>query len=85
MLQTLLTTTDNPYDPFDEYDEWLAFDLRKGYNTISFLARMVVTSDEFSDSDQHDDIERAIDEIVSENILGLYKKVSRDIPETSEL
>jgi hypothetical protein len=50
-----------------------------GYNTMSFLARVLVTSDELSDHDQNLAIETAIDEIVKENVSGVYKKVSRTV------
>lgn len=75
--ECMLTTVDNPHDPFNDYDAWYAFDVRHGHNTASFLARIVVTSDELSEADQHFVIEQAIDEIVKENVSGLYKKVSR--------
>ncbi len=78
MKQSMLTTTDNPYDPFDQYDEWYAYDTRVGHHTAGFLARIVVMSDEISELDQSLAIEFAIDEIVSENINGLYKKVTRE-------
>jgi hypothetical protein len=77
--ESMLTTIDNPYDPFDQFDDWYAFDSRHGYNTPSFLARVVVTSDELSEADQNLAIELAIDEIVRENVLGLYKKVIREV------
>ena len=32
-----LTTADNPFDPLDQYDEWLAYDLAQGYNTNASL------------------------------------------------
>ena len=79
MIQSMLTTTDNPYDPFDDYDEWYAYDNSKGYNTPGLLARITITSDELSEPDQYLAIDQAIDEIVSENVSGIYKKVSRDI------
>lgn len=83
----MLTTIDNPYDPFDEYQLWFGFDSRKGYNTPGMLARIAVVSDELSPSDLRAAIEAAIDEIVAENVSGLYVKVTREIkevPETSE-
>lgn len=78
--ESLLTTTDNPYDPFESFDEWYAFDSAMGYHTPSFLARVAVVSDEQTDVDQLEAIERAIDEIVAENVNGKYKKVTREIP-----
>lgn len=80
MLRSRLTTIDNPYDPFDEYPSWFAYDTASGYDTPSFLARILKDSDQLSDVDQELSIEQAIDEIVTENVLGIYKKVSREVP-----
>ena len=79
MKMAMLTTIDNPHDPFDDFDEWYAFDTRHGYHSSSFLARIVVNSDEISEVDQHLAIEEAIDEIVKENVNGMFKKVTRDV------
>jgi hypothetical protein len=72
----MLTTVDNPFSPFTEWDEWYAFDLHMGYNTPGFLARLVFDSDELSEADQTLAIQSAIGEIVRENVLGIYRKVS---------
>lgn len=77
----MLTTVDNPFDPFTEWDEWYAFDSRHGYHTPGYLARIVITSEDLSDLDQEQAIERAIDEIIEEHAGGLYKKVKREVPE----
>jgi hypothetical protein len=74
----MLSTLDNPFNPFIDYDHWLAFDREKGYYTNEFLARMVVTSPSFSDEQQEQDINDAIDSIVDNNVLGIYIKVTRD-------
>lgn len=70
-----LTTTDNPFDPFTQFNEWYAFDTQKGYNTCAYLGRIGLTSPDLSDADQMEAVEQAIDEIVSMNLLGKYKKV----------
>lgn len=75
MALHMLTTMDNPYDPFTQFDEWLQFDESSGYHTTQYLARITVTADELSEADQDLAIEQAIDEIVSLNINGMYKKV----------
>lgn len=74
MDKVMLTTIDNPYDPFINFKEWFVFDTQHGYHSSSLLARVVVTSDETSDADQELDYERAIDEIVKENVSGMHKK-----------
>lgn len=78
MIITMLTTVDNPYNPFTENNEWEVFDQRAGYHTTSYLARIVKTSSDLSESDQDAAIEDAINQIVELNILGLYRKVTFD-------
>lgn len=74
----MLTTIDNPFNPVTHYDEWYQWDVNAGYNTAAYLARITVTSDDLSETDQDLAIEEAIDEIVSENVLGVYRKVAVD-------
>ena len=81
MIESMLTTIDNPYDPFEDFPPWYAFDSAAGYHTPSFLARIIQNSDELSPADQALENEWAIDEIVRENVSGLYKKVTREVPE----
>lgn len=73
-----LTTIDNPYDPVDQYDDWYAFDTQKGYCTDAYVARCLKTSDELPERLQEEDYERAIDEIISFDLLGMYKKVVKE-------
>lgn len=75
MALHMLTTSDNPYNPFTDFDKWYAFDEAAGYRTTSFLARIVITSPHLGPPDQDEAIELAIDEIVRENVLGIYEKV----------
>ena len=79
MEEVMLTTTDNPYDPFTQYDDWYAYDVQKGYNTCEYLGRLSYTSSELSAADQQLAVEQAIDSIVKMNVLGIYKKVTRKL------
>lgn len=78
MTEHMLTTVDNPFDPTKNFDEWHAYDQAAGYHTMAFLARVVKTSHELSESDQDLAIEDAIEEIVRENVLGIYRLVAVD-------
>ena len=71
----MLTTVDNPYDPFTNFDEWNAYDMRAGYHTMAFLARIVVTSPDLSDADQDLAIELAVQEIAKENVSGVHRMI----------
>lgn len=77
MSDVMLTTTDNPYDPFTRFDEWYQFDEASGYHTCGLLARIAITSSELSEADQDIAIETAMDEIIEEKALGPYKKAFR--------
>jgi hypothetical protein len=78
VAQHMLTTTDNPYNPFTHYREWYNWDTSMGYHSAAYLARVTITSDELSQADQDLAIEQAIDEILTENPLPMYKKVTRE-------
>lgn len=78
MAERMLTTEDNPYDPFTQFDEWYAFDVQKGYNTCAYLARIAFTSDELSDTDYDIALDHAIDEILFYNLTGNYKTVTKN-------
>lgn len=73
----MLTTTDNPFNPFTQYDEWLAWDMAR-YNSNALLARVVYSSHELSDTDQVQAILDGIDEIVTENVSGVHTKIRAD-------
>lgn len=70
-----LTTVDNPYDPFTQFNEWYNFDIDKGYNSCAYLDRIAHTSDQLSDEENAREIERAIDEIIKYDFMNNYKKV----------
>ena len=73
----MLTTFDNPYDPFEQFALWDLFDHEKGYNSKERLARIVRLSDEMTQKEENEEIERAIDEIIKYDPLNIYKKVKR--------
>ena len=45
----LLTTLDNPFNPFTNFSEWKEFDENKGYFTCNLLGRMSFTSSELNE------------------------------------
>lgn len=71
----MLTTTDNPYSPFTQPDEWYNYDRQMGYYTPEYLARIAHTSPILSDAQNDMILDDAINEIVALNILGIYRKV----------
>ena len=81
MKEVMLTTTDNPFDPFDQFDSWFMFDSDKGYNSCGLIDRIARTSDQLSDDENKREIERAIEEIIQYDPLNIYKRVTREVVE----
>ncbi len=77
MAECRLTTFDNPYDPFKQFNSWFLFDIEKGYNSCGYLARIARTTDQMSDTENEEEIERAIDEIIQYDFMNIYKKVRK--------
>ncbi len=82
--EVMLTTFDNPYDPFDDFLSWFLFDIEQGYYTCSVLARIARYSEDFSVKEEKDDMERAIDKIIDHDFLNIYKKVTRNVSPAEE-
>ena len=74
----MLTTIDNPFNPFDDFDSWFLFDVEKGYYSCSRLARITNNSNDLTDLEERKDLERAIDEIVRNDPTNLYTKIGRN-------
>ena len=83
--EVMLTTIDNPYNPFEQFDLWLLFDKEKGYNTCEYLARIVNLTNDMSEKESDVATDRAIDDIIVNDPFGIYKKVtSEDIIKVEE-
>ncbi len=74
--ESMLTTIDNPYNPFTQFDQWLDYDSSKGYNTCGLLSRIARTSPNLSVVDQKEAIQIAIKEILHHNVMGVHRKVT---------
>jgi hypothetical protein len=77
MAQCMLTTFDNPYNPFDDFTKWWLWDVTHGYNSCGLLAR-VSGNDKLTDEEQSIAIEKAIDSIIDCDFFHIYKKVKSD-------
>ena len=74
----MLTTMDNPFNPFIQYNEWYAYDVNKGYNTCAYLARLVGDLNPLEELEAESIIKQKIQEIVDLNLLGNYCKITEN-------
>lgn len=80
--ECMLTTFDNPFDPFEDFTSWFLYDVEKGYNTCSYIARIANEDASATEKETKEEIERAIDEIIKYDFMNIYKKVTK-VPATT--
>lgn len=80
--KAMITTKDNPYDPFENFSQWFIYDVEKGYNSCSYLGRIAKTSDALSEQENDKIVEEAIDEIIKLDFLNIYEKKIREFEES---
>lgn len=77
--EVMLTTFDNPFNPFDDFVSWFMFDIDHGYDTCGKIARIARWSEEFSTAEDKAETERAIDTIIDNDFLNIFEKVTRKV------
>lgn len=75
MVRCFLTTFDNPYSPYEQFEQWYQYDMDHGYNSSGLLMRLAETSSQFTDNENAYEIERAIDRIIAVDPTNNYKKL----------
>lgn len=70
-----LTTKDNPFSPFKDFRDWLVFDVQHNYGTLNYFARVCRVTNDMTDEEISEENERAVDQIIKNDIFGMYKKV----------
>lgn len=83
MAKVMLTTIDNPYDPFRNFDAWYTYDEEQARkenrpSCCSYLARMSDYSDDLSDKELEDLNEIVIDDICELNLSGKFVKITEE-------
>lgn len=70
--ECMLTTIDNPYNPFTHWDEWLKFDRDQDYYTNEYLARVADTDVSMSNEENDRATRAAMVDIVKYNPTKLW-------------
>lgn len=84
-FDVMITTIDNPFDPFDQFQQWYAYDEAiLGHHTYSQIARFTSSSLEMSVYDEAIDLNNAIDRLILNDPLNVYRKLIRPKENKSE-
>lgn len=68
----LLTTFDNPFNPFVDFSSWYMFDCEKGHNSSSRLARIANINSEMTQKEIDEERERAMKLIVKYDLEDTF-------------
>lgn len=82
--QFALTTFDNPFNPFENFEEWFRYDCEKGYYSCSVLARMTNFREDFTQKEIDEENERAINEIIKNDFLNIFTRVEKEVNDVEE-
>lgn len=85
MVRCFLTTFDNPYSPYEQFEEWYRYDTDHSYNSSGLLMRLAKTSSQFTDNENAYEIEKAIDRIVAADPQNIYKKLKIEVKDEDTL
>ena len=80
----MLTTIDNPYNPFEQFTLWYLFDKEKGYNTSERLARLANITSDMSQKEINEAMDSAMDKLIEIDFLNIYKRISSNETNNSE-
>ena len=62
--QVWITTVDNPFDPFTQFDRWYRYDESQGYHTCGTLAMLANTASNLFDCELDEAIDFAISRLI---------------------
>jgi hypothetical protein len=81
----MLTTKDNPFNPFVNYDAWEQWDEDNGYYTPQLVARVSNPSVDLSDEEQEALYVSACDFIITNDLTGMYTLIADPDENNKEL
>ena len=68
-----ITTIDNPFNPFEDFASWYDFDMEKGYCSCQRVARLANITDDMTDIEEEEEIERATKRLVEIDPLDIFQ------------
>ncbi len=76
---TWVTTLDNPFNPFEDMENWKRWDEDHKYYTTELICRYLHDSDELPEDRYYEALEDAVDTVCRFNFTGNYRKLQKPI------
>ena len=77
LYDCMISTKDNPFDPFDDFNAWLLFDKEKGYDSNERVARLAHITEDMTEEESDKEFERAMDRLIEIDPLDIFIKIRR--------
>lgn len=74
----MLTTIDNPYNPYKDMDKWEIWDHKYKYNTSEYLARIVASITDVTADIDEEAITAAQLDIIENDLTGIYALIDEN-------
>ena len=78
MADYMVTTIDNPWNPFVHYHEWLSYDMQHGYFTDQWMYVLTKTSNDLRPEEIEEQIDAGVTRLLEIDPYGLHVKVYED-------
>lgn len=78
MRKYMLTTTNNPWNPYTQFDEWFAFDLNFGHNCLAQMMRRIEIPDNLTEEEQDFILDETCRDIAKDNFFGDFRLINKD-------
>ena len=75
MKDCMVTTMDNPENPFTHFSRWLEYDITHGYNTLGLWGYFTEASSLMDDDEYDYEAELGIDKLLENSFYGLHYRL----------
>ena len=79
ITKSMLSTKDNPFNPFEDFKNWYDYDSDCKYNSCGIVDIITGDMNGLSPTEQALKTEMAIDSFINSDPLGIYIKVQKDV------
>lgn len=76
IVEMFITTYDNPFDPFTDFNQWNSYDIQLGYNTCALIDRVYQAFSDSNNSNENDENQNDAERVESmKRIVSLMPNV----------
>ena len=74
----MLSTYDNPYNPFEQFTLWLMFDKEKGYDSCERMMRLANITEGMTQKEIDEETDRAMNLLIELDFTNTFTRVTQE-------